>query len=110
MRGEQMLTEYGKIEENIVITQEIALHGMIVGNAIVKSGGILHLHGMVTKDLIVEKGGKVFLYGTVSGDTWNQGGELSISGTVVGRLIEQAGTTHVDQRAAIGTSEMRIQR
>ena len=98
-----MNTEHGKLEGDMEITTELKLHGMIAGNAIVKEGGVLHLHGMVTKNVIVESGGIANIPGMVSGNAINQGGELYISGTIVGQLVKNAGVTKVEPNAAIGT-------
>lgn len=102
-QGEQMNTEHGKLEGDIEISSELKLHGMITGNAIVKNGGVLHLHGMVSRNLIVEPGGIANIPGMVSGDAINKGGELYISGTIVGRLVKEAGITNVEPNAAIGS-------
>jgi hypothetical protein len=98
-----MNTEHGKIEGDVEITSGLKLHGMITGSAIVKKGGVLILHGTVTKNVIVEDGAVVEISGMVSGDVINRGGNLQITGTVVGRLFEVSGTTQVSPNAAIGT-------
>lgn len=98
-----MNTEHGKLEGDIEISSELKLHGMITGNAIVKNGGVLHLHGMVSRNLIVEPGGIANIPGMVSGDAINKGGELYISGTIVGQLVKEAGITNVEPNAAIGS-------
>lgn len=103
-----MVIERGKIEGDTEVTYELELRGMITGDAIIKDGGVLHLRGMVCRDLVVEEGGKVFLRGMVSGNTINNGGELEIWGTVVGRLMKNSGVTRVHPEAAIGPSNLKI--
>ena len=98
-----MNTEHGKIEGDIEITTELELHGMITGSAIVKKGGSLILHGMVAKNVIVEDGAVADISGMVSGDVINRGGDLNISGTVIGGLLKESGTTQVALKAKIGT-------
>ena len=99
-----MKTEYGKIEGDIEITSGIELRGMIKGNAIVKKGGVLILYGMVSKNVVIEEGAVVNILGMVSGDVINRGGDLNISGTIVGNLFKESGTTQVAPNAAIGTA------
>ena len=86
-----MNTEHGKINGDVEITSELKMHGMFTGNVTVKDGGFLILHGMATKTLIMEQGAIVEIHGTVTGDVINKGGKLSISGMVLGQIIEQAG-------------------
>lgn len=75
-----MNTERGMLKGDIEISSELKLHGMIIGNAIVKKGGVLHLNGTVSRNVIVESGGIANIPGMVSGDAINRGGELYISG------------------------------
>jgi hypothetical protein len=100
-----MNTEHGNLEGDNEIFSELKLHGMITGNAIVKNGGVLHLHGIVSRNLIVEPGGIANIPGMVSGDVINKGGELYISGTIVGQLVKVAGITNVEPNAAIGSGD-----
>lgn len=63
----------------------------------------LVLHGMASKNVIVEEGAMAEIPCMVSGDMINRGGDLLISGTVVGGLFEESGTTQVTSDAVIGT-------
>lgn len=96
-----MLTEYGKLEENIEVSTPFALHGMAVGDIIVLSGGLLELHGMCLKNVIVKSGGTARIYGMVTGDAQNLGGTLQVLGTVHGSVKTQSGSTRVEQGAVV---------
>ena len=97
-----MRQEYGKIEGNLTVTDELVLFGMCVGNIVVESGATLHLYGMCTGNINVRAGGKAILDGMCTGNVLNSGGVLEIKGTVTGALRKEAGTTDVDPNARIG--------
>jgi cytoskeletal protein CcmA (bactofilin family) len=73
---------HGKIEGPFSIEEDLTLHGMITAGATVQSGVVLHLHGTITGDLTVERGGQAIIHGTVNGTVFNNGGDVSILGTV----------------------------
>lgn len=60
------------------VREELALLGVVRGDAVVRRGGILHVHGVVEGDLIVEAGGKAFVRGIVLGSVKRRGGECAI--------------------------------
>lgn len=98
-----MNTERVEQEDDIEISsEELILHGIFDGNAIVKEGGVLKLFGRVSKNVIVEPGGIAHILGMVFGDVINKGGELYISGTILGQLVKESGITKVEQKAEIG--------
>lgn len=98
-----MNTEHIAQEDDIeVSSEELILHGVFDGNAIVKEGGVLQLFGRVSKNVIVELGGIAHIPGMVFGDAINKGGELYISGAILGRLVKEAGITKVEPKAEIG--------
>lgn len=97
-----MRTEHGKIEGDIEIVSELRMHGMFSGKVTVKSGGFLILHGIANKDLVVEHGAVVEVHGMVAKNVINNGGKLSVTGTVIGQVIEQAGETDISPKASIG--------
>lgn len=97
-----MKVEYGTLEGDIRITEEIELRGIADGNVTVADGGWLVLHGIVAQDLILENGADVELYGTVGGTVYNRGGNLSVYGTIVQKLRDEAGVTTIDPEAMIG--------
>ena len=96
-----MRVEQGKLEGNQKVSGEVELLGMIVGDACIVAGGILHLKGMVVGNLVVEEGGSVVLRGMVTGDTTNSGGQLDIYGTIQGVLRDSSGETIVRDGAVI---------
>ena len=97
-----MRTEHGRIQGDTEIDSQLKMHGMFAGKVTVKSGGFLVLHGMATKDLVVEDAAVVELPGMVGGNVVKSGGRLSVTGTVTGQVIGQAGETGVSPNASIG--------
>lgn len=83
------------------VTEDAALHGMVVGDATVAAGVTLRLHGMVTGDLHVLEGGTALVFGTVSGRVTNRG-RLEVRGVVDGISTEGGGQTDVAPGAIVG--------
>ena len=81
-----MNSESGKIDGDFEVAEDLQLHGMITGSALVKSGALLQLHGTVVKDVIVEQGGTAIINGTVGGSVINRGGSIEIYGVVHGSV------------------------
>jgi hypothetical protein len=94
--------EHGKVEGDLLVTENLDLHGMVTRNVTVANGATLLLHGMICGDLVLEKGGNVDLFGTVGGDVTNHGGILRIYGVVSGDLYRLAGTTEIQPDAKVG--------
>jgi len=94
-------SEHGKIDGDLRVREEFALHGMITGTVIVEQSGILHLHGTVCQDLILEQGSRVDLHGMVTGNVLNRGGRLRVFGTITGALRHAAGQTLLDPKAVV---------
>lgn len=92
---ETMRKEFGQLEGETRITDDLALYGLCTGDIVVESGGYLHLYGMCAGDLEVKAGGACVVYGMCTGNVTNSGGKLEISGMVVGHLEKNAGTTTV---------------
>ena len=65
--------EYGKIEGNLTVEDDLVLFGMCTGNITVASSGVLTLHGMCTGNLEVLPGGTAYLNGMVAGNVLNLG-------------------------------------
>lgn len=78
-----MQIEYGKIEGDLVLDDDLKLHGMLCGNLTVPAGCKVWLHGMVTGDLRVEPDGAAVVHGMVCGDVLAEG-PTTIFGTVSG--------------------------
>jgi cytoskeletal protein CcmA (bactofilin family) len=94
-------TERGQIEGDVYLTDELVLHGMVVGDLTVAATAVLHLHGMCTGNLVVERGGRAEVPGMVVKDVVNRGGDVDISGMVNGSVREEAGRTFVRPGAVI---------
>lgn len=65
-----MCVEYGKIEHDVRLTDDLRLHGMVIGNVTVADGGALYLHGTISGDLAIESGGRAVLHGMVAGSVF----------------------------------------
>jgi cytoskeletal protein CcmA (bactofilin family) len=96
-----MRAESGKIEGDLEVKDAFVITGMVTGNIVVISGGILDLHGMCVKNVIVRSGGTARLHGMVSGDAINEGGSLEVHGTVNGAVRTVNGTTVVSPSAVV---------
>jgi len=92
---------HDRIEGDIVVENELLLHGMVTGNVIVKESGSLFLHGMVIGNLTVESGGNVELHGTVCHDVYNRGGYLKVFGVVDGILFDDSEHTYLDGKCIV---------
>jgi cytoskeletal protein CcmA (bactofilin family) len=90
-----MRKEFGQIEGEVHLTDDLALYGMCVGDIVVESGGCLHLYGMCAGNVDVKPGAVVVVYGMCTGTVTNSGGKLEISGMIVGHLVKDGGTTTV---------------
>ncbi|TYS57728.1 hypothetical protein FZC74_14965 [Sutcliffiella horikoshii] len=90
-----------KIERNIMLTENLILHGMIVGNVSISEDVEFFLHGTVIGNLTINKKSIVHLHGTVNGDVVNVGGTLKVYGMINGRLFREKGNTFIDEKAHI---------
>jgi len=99
---ESMRKEFGQIEGDMHLTDQVALYGLCTGDIVIEEGGVLHLYGMCAGNLDVKPGGCVVLYGMCTGTVVNSGGKLEISGMVVGNVEKNAGTTTVQPTARVG--------
>jgi hypothetical protein len=96
-----MIVEYGRIEEDVEITDDFSMHGLFTGHVRVNCGGNLVLHGMATDSVVVEKGGEATIHGMVTGELINNGDTLNTLNTITGRLIDAAGNTTIEPRASV---------
>ena len=97
-----MRTERGKTEGDIELSDELVLHGMLVGNLTVTATGVLRLHGMCTGSVFVEPGGRAQLLGMVVKDVVNRGGQVEVTGMVNGTVRDEGGHTLVRPGAVVG--------
>lgn len=102
-----MRIEHGDLSGDILVTDELALHGQLAGNATVDAGGYLVLHGMIEQDLVLQPGGRAVLHGMVCGDVYNHGGDLHVLGAIQGTLHREAGRTSVDPSASVNKASRR---
>jgi len=96
-----MDVEHGKIEGNLQVQKEFNLHGLVTGNIIVLSGGILHLHGLCGGNVYVEKDGVAYIHGTISKHLENRGGYVEVWGSIAGNVFTLDGETKIDDDAVI---------
>ncbi len=96
-----------KYEHDLQVADEtVRLTGMLIGQAIVLSGGLLELHGTVVGDVTVHAGGAVQLRGSVDGSVHNLGGALNIFGMIEGQVDHQSGTTSYYKGAIVNGVEV----
>ena len=81
-----MTSEHGKIDNDLLLSEELIFHGMVTGNVTIDNGGKFILDGMCCKDLIIKEGGECYIHGTVVGNVDNIGGYLEVFGTISGHL------------------------
>lgn len=105
-----MWVERGKIEGDLVLSEELQLYGMITGTISAGAGSVLWLHGMCCGDLVLGQGAEVQLYGTCAGHVFNRGGVLSVYGVVGGDIdTTNGGQTWTDEKAVVkGTIRRQI--
>lgn len=101
-----MEAQFGDIEDDFVLEDDLRLHGKAKGNMTVVKGGNLLLYGICCKQLIVETGGEVHVHGIVMGKAINRGGELSVHGgaKLLRGMTTESGNTNVDESATIADS------
>jgi hypothetical protein len=86
-------------EGDLVVSDETCLTGVVTGNITVTATGKLELRGVCCKNLVIDKGGTAKVYGVVNGDVANRGGELSILGVIVGRIV--TGSAHTEKSSMV---------
>jgi hypothetical protein len=79
----------------------VRIYGQATGDLRVATGARLNLYGQVAGSLTVEPGGEAFVYGMVGGNVDIQGGDVDVSGLIVGRFIQASGTTNIRPEALI---------
>jgi phage baseplate assembly protein gpV len=89
-----------QLEGNQRISQELAFAGRVLGDVTVVDGGRFQLDGEVIGDVTVMAGGTAELNGRVFGRVTNQGGTVTIRGTVT-ELVDHSGSTVVEPQALI---------
>ncbi|MFJ8217670.1 hypothetical protein [Bacillus cereus] len=94
----------GKVEQDLVLKEDLRVEGMVVGNVAVETGKTLIVNGMIVGNLHIKEESFVEIHGNVNGDVLNEGGELKVYGTINGRLFRERGRTIVDTKATV--SEM----
>jgi cytoskeletal protein CcmA (bactofilin family) len=96
-----MRTIRDKIEGPYAVSEDLALQGMIAGDATVMPKVTLVLKGTVTGNLTVEPGGRVELDGTVTGDVTNRG-HAEVRGVIGGSLRDlDDGESNIGPNAVI---------
>lgn len=85
--------ENGKISGPYVLTDELRLGGMVVGDCTVAEGARLNLAGTVMGDLSVLEGGQAEVHGTVTGSLIAVG-PVDVHGMVNGTAAGPGLTIH----------------
>src|SRR3546814_16491146 len=75
-----MRAVHDKIEGPFAIEENIALYGMVAGDATLHRGIRFILHGTITGNLTIETGARAIIHGTVAGRIYNEGGRVEIFG------------------------------
>ncbi|PID03614.1 hypothetical protein CSV67_02945 [Sporosarcina sp. P2] len=91
----------GKIENDVQISEDTRLSGMIVGKVVVAENNVFLISGMVVGDLLLRSNSSVKINGTINGDVINSGGHLEVYGIINGNLFEESGTTYIDKKAIV---------
>ena len=86
-----MLVRYDTIEGACVFKEDTQMHGLVTGNAEVRSGVTLDLHGTVGGDLEVAHGAHAIVRGKVCGVVWVSG-SVDLHGAVGDLLFNAAGS------------------
>jgi cytoskeletal protein CcmA (bactofilin family) len=96
-----MRIESGKVEGDLVLSEDLELRGLVTGDVRLQQGIFFALVGLVGGSVIVESGATAIIRGTVSKDVVNKGGTIEIYGSV-GRSVRTAsGNTVVANGAMI---------
>src|SRR3546814_4588729 len=75
-----MRAVHDKIEGPFAIEENIALYGMVAGDATLHRGIRFILDGTITGNLTIETGARAIIHGTVEGRLYNEGGRVEIFG------------------------------
>ena len=83
-----MKTDGNIHRQDLSISEDTTLQGLVMGTVRVAAGVLLILRGSVAKDLILGEGTRLELYGQGGGDIVNRGGLIvHNSGTVGGSIV-----------------------
>jgi hypothetical protein len=96
-----MRTITERIRGETIIREETQIQGIVNGRVYVDRGGNLLHQGMIIGTVTVEKGSEANIFGFVKGDVINNGGKLTVFGTVNGTVRTESGTTKIDKDAFI---------
>lgn len=97
-----MRAEHGKIEGPFAIEEDIALYGMIAGDATLRRGVRFILHGTIAGNLTIEPGARAILHGIIEGRLYNKGGRAELFG-IVGTVenLDRHAETIIDASASV---------
>ncbi len=90
------------ISGNVLVKGSSLIQGMVTGSVYVLKGAALTLQGMVNGSIYILPGGKADIMGMVNRDVVNQGGVVSIEGTIAGTVKRTSGSTKIASGAVIG--------
>ena len=96
-----MKSENGKIDGDLVVSENLRLNGMVTGNIKIIDDAELHLSGMCLGTLNLEGSSSVYVHGMVKGDINNPEGYLHVGGVVKGNVISGTGDTEISSGAVV---------
>lgn len=96
-----MREEYSKCEGDLLISDEVAIHGIVTGSITVRDFGSLTLHGACVGNLEVEAGAIALIEGIVGGNVFNHGGHITINRLITGSVTCKEGKTDVGKDARV---------
>ena len=96
-----MKLENGKIEGDLVVSEDLQLNGMVTGNIIVTDSAKLLLNGMCLGSVHIEGDSTAIVHGIVQENIENSNGTLHVYGTVNGDVISGSGETKISSEARV---------
>ena len=96
-----MKTENGKVEGDLLVSEDLNMNGMVTGNITVSNGASLKLNGMCLNNVIVEKSSHAEINGMINGDLINNGGSLDVHGSINGDINSFSGESNVSHSAHV---------
>lgn len=73
---------------NQIISIDTYLFSSITGNVTILENVSLNVYGKINGNLVLCKNSKLYLYGVIIGNISNQGGTLTIKGSLIGQINE----------------------
>src|SRR3546814_21136795 len=101
-----MRAVHDKIEGPFAIEENIALYGMVAGDATLYRGIRFILHGTITGNLTIETGARAIIHGTVAGRIYNERDRKSVvRGKRVYDRVDRCGRSIITKTKPNNTEE-----